>query len=166
VGTIRWAVKPFALRKGITDEQALADLAGLDWQTITAVWDGRYSKGTKQFSAQIHLETVRKLCLALDARPPGVLKWAEDTTIAHRKVQDGPPFLIWRVKELAEAKGYDRISFARAARMLYSRLPGSTPMPADKLWAGNYKAIALSTLANVCEVLDVDMGDLFTTDDE
>lgn len=165
VRLLRWAVATFAQRKGIGDAKRLAELAELDVATVAGVWGGRRSKGQEAFSKFVEVETLRKLCVALDARPPGVFGWTDEPAQDWpAEVQDGPPYLVWRVRELAEKRGLDRIAFARAARMFYTRVPGAKPTMAERIWAGEHRAIAVVTLASICDVLKVSPGDLFAWD--
>lgn len=159
---LRWAVVAVAQRKGVGDHKALAALAELDVQTAAGLWGVRQVKGATYFSKFVEVETIRKVCLALDARPPGVFAWLDESVLEwHRTDQDGPPYLVWRVRELAERRGLTRIQFARAAQMFYARKPDSVPSMAERIWAGEHRAIALTTLASVCSVLRVSPGDLF-----
>ena len=161
VSNLRWAVAVVAQRKGIGEVKQLADLAELDVVTVQGVWGGRRSKGVEVYSKMVEVETLRKLCVALDARPPGMFDWSDEPVLPwHGEVQDGPPYLVWRVRELAEKRGLDRITFARSARMFYTRVPGSKPSMAERIWAGEHRAIAVTTLASLCDVLKVSPGDL------
>lgn len=168
---LRWAVATVAQRKGIEDHKQLAALAELDPQTVLGVWGGRRTKGVESYSKMFEVETLRKLCVALDARPPGVFDWSDVPLMDwQRDKQDGPPFLVWRVRELAEKRGLTLVTFARGAQMFYARLEGSVPPPANRLWAGHYEAITLVTLYSVLHLLFPGRerqaaGDLFTITD-
>lgn len=158
MGTLTWGVATVAKRKGILTPADLAQESGLASQTVDGVWAGRRRGGVTELSKMVEVETLRRLCVALEARPPSVFRWInaeqQDQTLPwHLEVQDGPPWLAWRVRELAEERGMDRIAFGRAARMYFTRRPDSKPNMAERIWAGEHQFISLTTLVSICEAL-------------
>jgi len=62
--------------------------------------------------------------------------------------------IMWRVQELARARGYDN------ARKLGFKA-GIYPASIEPIWEGRAKQIAVRTMEKICETLDVAPGDLY-----
>ncbi|MEI8165508.1 MAG: helix-turn-helix transcriptional regulator [Chloroflexales bacterium] len=151
-----WRVRAVAIRKQIADTpEHLARLTNMHIQTTRRVWDG-----TPQPLRMVEVETLRRLCITLHARPPDVLVWHETTPPPGCVDQLDPPYLHWRVRAMAEARGYDRIAFARRAKIFYAEREGSKPSMAERLWTGQHRAISLAVLGRALRTLDASPGDL------
>ena len=65
--------------------------------------------------------------------------------------------IMWRVQEIARARGYDN------ARKLGFKA-GIYPASIEPIWEGRAKQIAVRTMEKLCEVLEVPPGDLYYYD--
>jgi DNA-binding Xre family transcriptional regulator len=160
--TLIWRVKEVALRKQIaTTARELADHTNIAIATARRLWGDVPSQPPRQFD----VETLRRLCApnGLYAIPPACFVWSDTLPpgwAAHDQYE--PPYLHWRVREIAEAQGFTLIPFARRARIFYATRPGSTPQMAERLWAGDHRSISLAVMGRVLRTLDLSPGDLLT----
>jgi len=71
---IKWRVREVALQKGLTSMQ-LAELAGINKNTATALWHGRPTR--------VDIPTLERLCKALECRIEDILEQTEEWRAAH-----------------------------------------------------------------------------------
>lgn len=161
--SLRWTVQAMAQRRGIQDMEELAELAGLGERTVRSVWSSR--RRTRQPSRSIAVSTLQRLCLALDARPPGCFAWADEANAQVIATQAEQPYLVWRVARLAQARGIETpTAFGQRAHIFYSTRSDSKPMPAERLWSGRHEFVSLPVLARVLVVTRTEPGDLLAWD--
>lgn len=160
--TLVWNVRYWAIRKGYDTPDALAQATAMNRKTVMRIWAPTLAApAPKMFD----VETLRRCADVLHARVPAVFQWGDADEGPppgwRAEEQAGPPYLHWQVCARCAHQGLDLITFARRAQIFYRTRPESQDMMAERLWAGQHRAITLAVLARVLRVLDASPGDLF-----
>jgi DNA-binding Xre family transcriptional regulator len=163
---LRWDIQRVARHRGIQEPWQLGVMAELHERTIRNLWPGdRYR--SRPPPKMIEVESLRRLCIALDASPPGVFTWEEEPSlpwIARR--QHGPPYLAWRIAKIAPLLGITSApELGQAAHIFYSVRPTEKPMPANRIWDGLHEVVSLDTLARLLTITRTQPGDLLRWED-
>lgn len=132
---LRLSIQGLAGRLEIQTASALATKIQGPRQTAYNVWGG----DVQTIQVRAYARLARGLSPQGTLLDPGDwFRWEVDA--------EGVPQLVWQVRELAEARGLNRLTFGYRAEM--------GPGGRDNIWHGTMQAIFMDSLARVALALD------------